>query len=89
MKIQNASHRAPATQSNESPRSGGRDAREGAQDGEGTATANNPPVHKTPTHGFGRFLWQLDPETPIDAFPDEYQDWRESQATDRDGGVKQ
>lgn len=86
MKAQNASHRTSATQSNESPTSGGRDAREGAQDDEGTATANNPPVHKTPTHGFGRFLWQLDPETPITELPKEYQDWRGTQDTESVGG---
>jgi len=70
------SHRTSATQSNESPTSGGRDARKGAQTDASTDQTNNPPVPTGPTHGFGRFLWETDPTTPIKNLAAAYDAWQ-------------
>jgi hypothetical protein len=56
----------------------GRDTREGAQDDGSQASHNSPPDHGVPTHSTARFLWECEPDTPVDELGERYRRWRDS-----------
>jgi hypothetical protein len=60
----------------DSPTCPERDTRKGAQDDCSTDDSNNPPNHRVPTHSVARFLWECDPETPVDELGERYRRWR-------------
>ena len=73
----NASQDTRANPSKDSPACPERDTREGAQDDSSTVTQSNPPTHGLPTHGVGRFLWEVPKGTPISELGELYERWQD------------
>jgi hypothetical protein len=73
----NASPDTSANPTKDSPTCPERDGRKTAQDDGTDAQANNsPPNHGIPTHGIGRFLWEVDKDTPVEELGDRYREWQ-------------
>jgi len=66
-----------ANPSKDSPTCPGQDGQEPVQDDNTDESSNNPPTHRIPTHGVGRFLWEIDKETPVDELGERYRAWRD------------
>lgn len=77
-----STNRASPTSTEESPnwpRWDGRDVPDTEPDGK----YNDPPDHGLPTHSVPRFLWEVDPDTPVDELGDRYQEWVQARMGDR------
>jgi hypothetical protein len=76
MSTENDSPGSSANPSKSSPTNLGQDAQESAHDESSNATVNKPPNHGTPTHGLGRFLWDLPADTPWPEVFERYREWK-------------
>jgi len=77
MSAKNASQDTSANPTKDSPTCPGRDTREGAHTESEGEQSNNPPNHGLPTHGAGRFLWEVDKRTPVDELGELYTRWQD------------
>jgi hypothetical protein len=75
MSMKNASQDLTANPSKDAPSSPERDGRKTAHDDDSREQPNNPPNHGIPTHGVGRFLWEVDKRTPVDELGRLYDRW--------------
>ncbi|SDD80088.1 hypothetical protein [Natrinema hispanicum] len=66
-----------ANPSKDSPTRPGQDGHEPVQDDNSDESSNNPPTHGLPTHGVGRFLWEIDKDTPVGELGERYRAWRD------------
>lgn len=93
MSTQNASQDTPAHPTKDDPACPERDGREaahddGSSDNSKETPENAPPDHGLPTHGVGRFLWEVPKDTPIHELGDAYDRWRatgDAEQTDATG----
>ncbi len=72
-----ASQDTSANPTKDSPTCPERDGRETTHDDGSTVNDNNPPNHRIPTHGVGRFLWECDPRTPVSELGELYTRWKD------------
>ncbi|ADB64007.1 hypothetical protein Htur_5279 (plasmid) [Haloterrigena turkmenica DSM 5511] len=63
----------------------GQDGQEPVQDDNTDVSSNNPPTHRLPTHGIGRFLWETPADTPIGELGERYREWRNRENEGSDG----
>lgn len=67
----------PAHPSKDRPAQRSRDVRKDPQDDDTHRPKNSPP--NIPTRWIAGFLWQVDPDTPLDELADKYEEWRKQE----------